>query len=91
VSAARSTASDRLPERGARSVSRARIGCSSLRLSRRHPAPAVLVAARRRKALHPAYRIWPADKRCTLRSVSRFSSGSRMSVRRLDEKGGPSC
>jgi hypothetical protein len=82
VSVAHSTASDRLPEGGAYGVLRTRIDCGLRRLSRRHPALPLLVTARRCKALRGVSRIWPVDKRCTFRSVSRFSLGSRMSVRR---------
>ena len=82
MSAARSTASDRLPERGACSVSQTRIGCRLRRLSRRRPALPVLVSLGRRRASPGFSQTWPADKRCTFRSVSRFSLGSRMSVGR---------
>lgn len=83
---ARGTASDRLPERGACSVSQTRIGCRLRRLTRKHPALPLLVTARRCKALGGVSQIRPADKRCTFRSVSRFSLGRRMSVRRLKLK-----
>jgi hypothetical protein len=80
VSAAHSTASDRLAEGGAYSVSRTRIGYRSRRLSRRQPPLPALVTARRCKALRGASLIWPADKRCTFHSVLRFSLGRRMCV-----------
>ena len=83
---ARGTASDRLPERGACSVSQTRIGCRLRRLTRKHPALPLLVTARRCKALGGVSQIRPADKRCTFRSVSRFSLGRRISVRRLKLK-----
>ena len=82
MSPAHLTACDPLLERAACSVTRTRIGCKSRRLYRTHAAPAMLVITRRGKVLHAVSRFRPADKRFTFRSISRFSLGSRICVRR---------